>query len=752
MNPRTHSSHSSRSRQTAEDSYGRDENRISRYSRGDYEDLGEDYPGESYGRYESRDRSNYGSCSSRRDPTASQAPRRPAPRPNDSKRRLPPPEDDFVDSSESRIVQRPPRFSSASARYGYAENDDFYHNREEKEEEEEEENVYYDSEGRLFDRDAPPPTPAPKPKEKREGLQGLIEIVNKIQEVFAVVGNNVLDMPQIAVVGGQSSGKSSVLENIVGKDFLPRGSGIVTRRPLILQLIYDESVREGSPRGAIPTRLRRVSAQTRPAVLRLRRHSRRNRSRNDPRNGHRHLRLRAADHPQDLQRAGDQPDPHRPPRHHAVSPVSPIDRRVPVGDQPKDIEVIIRRMVLKFIRQPNCIIMAVTAANTDLANSDAIQLAREVDPEGLRTVGVITKLDLMDRGTDALDILSNRVIPLRLGYVGVINRGQRDIDSRKSMQAQWRDEEAFLRAQYPSIAAQNGTRFLREKLNQLLLQHIKRCLPSIVTKVNAFKAEKTCAQRALVRRRQELEAMSVGLSTLSQMQIAFFDSLHQLAARFRQIVDGDSSREIGEVVGGARIRYVFHGFHFLGGGMQTCSGRKWRLWTMCTRSPSRVSPFVSPFLAEILQDIANQQGVSGGLFTPDQSFINLTKKGILTFYPYWYSFRIRSNRSEDCTRLVEEELATDLQLVDLPIFTTCPLFQQRVFAVLQSLIHSFPRLVPLLGRQAQKTVELVRQLLAMELTLINVHHPDFCGTHIEKVRVEAAAAVQKVGIPAGREG
>ena len=69
--------------------------------------------------------------------------------------------------------------------------------------------------------------------------------MNKIQEVFAIVGNNVLDMPQIAVVGGQSSGKSSVLENIVGKDFLPRGSGIVTRRPLILQLIYDDSVRDG---------------------------------------------------------------------------------------------------------------------------------------------------------------------------------------------------------------------------------------------------------------------------------------------------------------------------------------------------------------------------------------------------------------------------------------------------------------------------------------------------------------------------
>ncbi|RSL97697.1 Vacuolar protein sorting-associated protein 1 [Fusarium oligoseptatum] len=66
----------------------------------------------------------------------------------------------------------------------------------------------------------------------------LIQLVNKLQDVFATVGvNNPIDLPQIAVVGSQSSGKSSVLENIVGRDFLPRGSGIVTRRPLVLQLI-----------------------------------------------------------------------------------------------------------------------------------------------------------------------------------------------------------------------------------------------------------------------------------------------------------------------------------------------------------------------------------------------------------------------------------------------------------------------------------------------------------------------------------
>ena len=597
-----------------------------------------------------------------RDPGSS-APRRPAPRPNNH-RRIEDHDYHSYGSDESTIVRRsPPRsFPSApSSRY------------EEPPPYEEDDNVYYDSSGRLYEP-SPPPNPAPRPKEQREGLQGLIEIVNKIQEVFAIVGNNVLDMPQIAVVGGQSSGKSSVLENIVGKDFLPRGSGIVTRRPLILQLIYDDSVRDDygvflhkpgrqyydfdEIRDEIEADTIRetgtgICVSERPIILKV----------------------------------------------YSANVINltlidlPGITRVPVGDQPKDIEVIIRRMVLKFIRQPNCIIMAVTAANTDLANSDAIQMAREVDPDGLRTVGVITKLDLMDRGTDAYDILSNKLIPLRLGYVGVINRGQKDIDTRKSMQLQWQDEDAFLRRHYASIADVNGTRYLREKLNTLLLQHIKLCLPTIITKVNEFKAEKV----------KELEVMSVGLSTLPQMQIAFFDNVNQFVNRFQQLVDGNGSDTINEVVGGGRIRYIFHNVF---------------------REKMEALEYVSEIPEEdILKDIANQQGVSGGLFTPDQSFINLTKKGILTFYPY----------CEDCTRLVEEELCTDLQLIDLPIFTTCPLFKQRLLSVIQSIIHS----------QTQKTIELIRQLIGMELTLINVYHPDFNGTHIEKVRVEATALVRK---------
>ena len=69
--------------------------------------------------------------------------------------------------------------------------------------------------------------------------------------------------------------------------------------------------------------------------------------------------------------------------------------KVPVGDQPRDIEKQIRDMLMKYISKPSCIILAVTAANTDLANSDGLKLAREVDPEGTRTIGVLTKVDLM---------------------------------------------------------------------------------------------------------------------------------------------------------------------------------------------------------------------------------------------------------------------------------------------------------------------------------------------------------------------
>ncbi len=85
-------------------------------------------------------------------------------------------------------------------------------------------------------------------------MDNLRTLVNKLQQVCTTLGDNAATaaessdnlpslwevLPSIVVIGGQSSGKSSVLEAVVGKDFLPRGSGIVTRRPLVLQLVQSK--------------------------------------------------------------------------------------------------------------------------------------------------------------------------------------------------------------------------------------------------------------------------------------------------------------------------------------------------------------------------------------------------------------------------------------------------------------------------------------------------------------------------------
>ena len=90
-------------------------------------------------------------------------------------------------------------------------------------------------------------------------------------------------------------------------------------------------------------------------------------------------------------------------------------------------------------------------ANSDLANSDALKLAKTFDPLGERTLGVITKLDLMDRGTDAYDILTNEKIPLKLGYVGVVNRSQADIVENVRIKEAWEAEAEYFR-EHPKYA------------------------------------------------------------------------------------------------------------------------------------------------------------------------------------------------------------------------------------------------------------------------------------------------------------
>lgn len=163
----------------------------------------------------------------------------------------------------------------------------------------------------------------------------------------------------------------------------------------------------------------------------------------------------------------------------------PGTTKVPVGDQPADIEAQIKEMIFEFIRKENCLILAVSPANCDLATSDALKLAKEVDKEGVRTIGVLTKLDLMDAGTDARDIFEGKLLPLRRGYVGIVNRSQRDIDSQKNITAALKNERDFFMSHpyYKDIIHRLGTPYLQEVLNRQLTEHIRKTLPDLQNKL-----------------------------------------------------------------------------------------------------------------------------------------------------------------------------------------------------------------------------------------------------------------------------
>jgi len=142
---------------------------------------------------------------------------------------------------------------------------------------------------------------------------------------------------------------------------------------------------------------------------------------------------------------------------------------------------------MQYIENPQAIILAVSPANADIATSESIKLARQVDPEGNRTLGVITKLDLMDKGTDAQNILEGKTIKLKLGMIGVVNRSQQDILDNKSIEDALKSEKEFIERNYPSLRDRMGSEYLAKRLQGLLMGHIKKTLPDLmVTLISAL--------------------------------------------------------------------------------------------------------------------------------------------------------------------------------------------------------------------------------------------------------------------------
>uniref|UniRef100_A0A8C9ZMR9 Dynamin-2 n=1 Tax=Sander lucioperca TaxID=283035 RepID=A0A8C9ZMR9_SANLU len=491
------------------------------------------------------------------------------------------------------------------------------------------------------------------------GMEDLIPLINKLQDAFSSIGQSCnLDLPQIAVVGGQSAGKSSVLENFVGRDFLPRGSGIVTRRPLILQLVnnkaeyaeflhckgkkfvdFDEVRAEiesetdritGSNKGisSIPINLRVYS----PNVLNL------------------------------------------------TLIDLPGMTKVAVGDQPVDIEHQIRDMLLQFITKESCLILAVTPANTDLANSDALKIAKEVDPQGLRTIGVITKLDLMDEGTDAKDILENKLLPLRRGYIGVVNRSQKDIDGKKDIRAALAAERKFFLSHpgYRHMAERMGTPHLQKTLNQQLTNHIRDTLPGLRSKL----------QSQLLSLEKEVEEYkNFSPDDPTRKTKALLQMVQQFGVDFEKCIEGSGDQvDTNELSGGAKINRLFH-----------------------ERFPFELVKIVfdeKELRREISHAIKNVHGVRTGLFTPDLAFEVIVKKQIVKL----------KTPCLKCIDLVIQELINTVRQCTNKL-SSYPRLREETERIVTTHVRE----------REGKTKDQVLLLIDIELSYINTNHEDFIG-------------------------
>ncbi|KAM4719663.1 dynamin-1a isoform 7-T7 [Anableps anableps] len=491
------------------------------------------------------------------------------------------------------------------------------------------------------------------------GMEDLIPLVNRMQDAFSAIGQNAnLDLPQIAVVGGQSAGKSSVLENFVGKDFLPRGSGIVTRRPLVLQLMncpteYAEFLHcKGKKftdfdevRQEIEAETDRITGANKgisPVPINLRVYS-----------------------------------PH-------VLNLTLVDlpgmTKVPVGDQPADIESQIRDMLMQFVTKENCLMLAVSPANSDLANSDALKIAKEVDPQGMRTIGVITKLDLMDEGTDAKDILENKLLPLRRGYIGVVNRSQKDIDGKKDINAAIAAERKFFLTHpaYRHLAERMGTPYLQKVLNQQLTNHIRDTLPGLRAKL----------QSQLLSIEKEVEEYkNFRPDDPSRKTKALLQMVQQFSVDFEKCIEGSGDQiDTAELSGGARINRIFH-----------------------ERFPFELVKMEfdeKELRKEISYAIKNIHGIRTGLFTPDLAFEAIVKKQIQKL----------KEPTLKCIDMVVSELTSTIQKCSEKL-AQYPMLREEMERIVTQHIRD----------RENRTKDQVLLLIDIELSYMNTNHEDFIG-------------------------
>jgi len=318
-----------------------------------------------------------------------------------------------------------------------------------------------------------------------------------------------------------------------------------------------------------------------------------------------------------------------------------------------------------------------------LANSDALQLAKQVDPEGERTIGVITKIDLMDKGTNAMDVLTGRVIPLKLGFIGVINRSQQDIIEGKDIRVALGAEKSFFsnHPQYRKIAQRCGTQYLAATLSKLLLHHIHESLPELRAKMTNLLSD---AQK-------EMNAYGNSQFDDSNNKGAILlNILNKFSRDFADAIDGKlTDTNSKELYGGARIHYIFSeifGQHLL-----------------------KMSPLDGLTLNDIRTAIRNATGPRTALFVPEMSFELLTKRQISRLH----------EPSLQCVDAVYEELQRIVSQLESKELLRYNILREKVIEVMSELLQEC--------RSPTRTM--ISNLINIELAFVNTAHPDFVGAN-----------------------
>ncbi|KAJ6734371.1 DYNAMIN 3A-LIKE PROTEIN [Salix purpurea] len=549
--------------------------------------------------------------------------------------------------------------------------------------------------------------PQPPPSSSAAPLgSSVIPIVNKLQDIFAQLGSqSTIELPQVAVVGSQSSGKSSVLEALVGRDFLPRGNEICTRRPLVLQLLQTKKKGDGTGEEEwgeflhLPGKRFYDFSEIRSEIqAETAKEAGGNKGVSD-----KQIRLKIF-------------SPN-------VLDITLVDlpgiTKVPVGDQPSDIEARIRTMIMSYIKKPSCLILAVTAANSDLANSDALQIAGNADPDGYRTIGIITKLDIMDRGTDARNLLLGKVIPLRLGYVGVVNRSQEDIMLNRSIKDALAAEEKFFRSRpvYNGLADRCGVPQLAKKLNQILVQHIKAILPGLKSRISSalVSVAKEHASYGEITESRPWVCSKHGVSLFIGICPPVVIWFLTKSPHFSSMVEGrNEEMSRSELSGGARIHYIFQ--------------------SIFVKSLEEVDPCEDLTDADIQTIIQNSTGPRTPLFVPEVPFEVLVRKQIARLL----------DPSLQCARFIYDELMKISHRCLVNELQRFPVLRKRMDEVIGNFLRD--------GLEPSETM--IGHIIEMEMDYINTSHPSFIGGSkaVEIAQQQIRSSKVSLALPRQKDG